>query len=221
MTGFEAGMLGIGLFVGAYGTGALPAFAVVDLGHELFIWSVFLALLLATRDGIRRTTELATTFARSPVVIAIVLGVGGSLLGINESLYNGVITGGVMRTLDFIAALTAPLILIIVGYGIDLDRRQLSMVLRPVGVRLALIAPLALVVPWVVVGQVLDFDPIYQAAMFTLLILPPPFIIPLYMAESNDEERGYVSATLTAYTLVTVVLFAVYVAIDPSSVAPF
>ena len=216
MTGFEAGMLGIGLFASAYGTDALSTFAVVDLGHELFIWSVFLALLLATRDGIRQTRVLAGTFIRSPVVIAILLGLAASLLGLSDWMYDGAITGGVMRTLEFLAALTGPLILIVVGYGLDLDRRQLSRVLKPVSVRLALITPLALTIPTAVVGGLLALDATYQAAMFTLLILPPPFIIPLYMAEgTHDDERGYVSATLTTYTLVTVVVFAAYVAIFP------
>lgn len=219
MTGFEAGMLGIGLFGSAYGTDALSAFAVVDLGQELFIWSVFLALLLVTRDGIRQSRVLAGTFVRSPVVIAILLGLAGSLLGLSDSLYSGAVTGGAMRTLEFLAALTAPLILMIVGYGIDLDRGQLSMVLKPAGVRLALVAPLALIIPTAVVGGLLGLDTTYQAAMFTLLILPPPFIIPLYMSDTtDDDERGYVSATLTAYTLVTVIVFAAYVAINPPAI---
>jgi hypothetical protein len=70
MTGFESGMLGISLFGSAYGLSQVGYFAVVDLGHELFIWFFFLALLLAKRDGIRSPGRLFGAFIRSPVIIA-------------------------------------------------------------------------------------------------------------------------------------------------------
>ena len=67
MTGFESGMLGISLFGSAYGLSQIGYFAVVDLGHELFIWFFFLALLLAKRDGIQSPGRLFGAFIRSPV----------------------------------------------------------------------------------------------------------------------------------------------------------
>lgn len=46
-TGFEYGMFSVGLFATAYGADSLPYIAAVDLGHELFIWFVFVTLLVA------------------------------------------------------------------------------------------------------------------------------------------------------------------------------
>ncbi len=126
MTGFEAGMLGISLFESAYGLSKVGYFAVVDLGHELCIWFVFLALLLARRDGIGRPAQLFGAFIRSPVIIAILAGIGASLLGMGDVLYDGPIIGGVMNPLVFLAALTVPVILLIVGYGIQLNRRGMG-----------------------------------------------------------------------------------------------
>ena len=100
MTGFESGMLGISLFGSAYGLSKVGYFAVVDLGHELFIWFVFLALLLAKRDGIQSPATLFGAFIRSPVIIAILAGIGASLLGLRDALYDGPVVGGVMNTLD-------------------------------------------------------------------------------------------------------------------------
>jgi hypothetical protein len=51
--------------------------------------------------------------------------------------------------------------------------------------------------------------------MFTLLILPPPFIIPLYMKPDLPDEKRYVNNVLTVYTLVTILLFSVYFALNP------
>ena len=47
-TGFEYGMLGISLFGAAYGLEKIGYIAIVDLGHEIFIWFMFLPLLLSS-----------------------------------------------------------------------------------------------------------------------------------------------------------------------------
>lgn len=215
MSGFEAGMLGISLFGSAYGISRLGAFAVVDLGHELFIWFVLLALLLAKRDGARHPTALLGAFIKSPVIIAILAGIVANLLGLGDRVYDWPVTGGVMNTLDFLAGLTVPLILLIIGYGLKLDLAGIRTALVPVATRFVVVLPLAIILPPMLRGNVLSDSPYAEAALFTLLVLPPPFIIPLYMREGESTERRYVNNTLSLHTLVSVLIFVVYLAIDP------
>jgi predicted permease len=215
MTGFESGMLGISLFGSAYGLSQVGYFAVVDLGHELFIWFFFLALLLAKRDGIQTPGRFFGAFIRSPVIIAILAGIVASLLGWRDALYDGPIVGGVMNMLVFLAALTVPLILLIVGYGIRLDRKGVREAIVPVSIRLAIVLPLALLLPVLLMNSLLDGNEYSQAALFTLLILPPPFIIPLYMKPGIPDERRYVNNVLSLYTVISIALFVGYVAINP------
>jgi predicted permease len=215
MSGFEAGMLGISLFGSAYGISRVGAFAVVDLGHELFIWFVLLALLLAKRDGVQHATALLGAFLRSPVIVAILTGIAANLLGLGDRLYEWPLTGGVMNTLDFLAGLTVPLILLIIGFGLRLDVAGIRTALVPVATRLAMVLPLAIVLPPLLRGNVLNDSAYAEAALFTLLVLPPPFIIPLYMREGESTERRYVNNALSLHTVVSVLIFVVYLAIDP------
>lgn len=215
MTGFEAGMLGISLFGTAYGLGKVGFFAIVDLGHELFIWFVFLAFLLAKRDVISGPGQLVRAFVRSPVIIAILAGIAANLADLGESLYDWPITGGAMDTLGFLAALTVPLILLIVGYGIHLTASGVREAITPVVVRFGIVLPLALILPPLLVGNLLDGNQYSQAALFTLLVLPPPFIIPLYMKPGLEDEQGYVNNVLSLYTLVSVMIFIVYLTVKP------
>ena len=215
MTGFEAGMLGISLFGTAYGLERIGSFAVVALGHELFIWFVFLALLLAVRDVVRGPGQLVGSFFKSPVIIAILAGILANLADLGESLWDWPVTGGLLNTLGFLAGLTVPLILLIVGYGIQLDVRGVREALPPVAVRIAIVAPLALILPPLLMGNVLDGDSYSQAALFTLLVLPPPFIIPLYMKAGIDEERRYVNNVLSLCTLVSIAAFITYLSVNP------
>jgi hypothetical protein len=53
-----------------------------------------------------------------------------------------------------------------------------------------------------------------EAALFTLLILPPPFIIPLYTRpDLPDEEKEYINNTLTLHTLASVAVYLIYFAL--------
>lgn len=215
MSGFEYGMLGVSLFGSAYGLEKIGYLAVLDLGHELFIWFVFLAFLLAQRDGIQQPRQLASAFVRSPVIVAILAGIALNLLGAREFLYSAPVAGGAMATLDFLSALTIPLILVIVGYGIRLDRAGVRAALPVIGIRLALLLPLALLLNAVLIRGLLNLGPAFEVALFTLLILPPPFIVPLYMKAGLPDERAYVNNVLTLYTIVSIVLFTIYFVANP------
>ncbi len=215
MTGFEYGMLGVSLFGSAYGLDKIGYIAVIDLGHELFIWFVFLAFLLMLRDGHQDPRQLLRAFLTSPVIIGILAGIALNVIGAREFVNERPIVGGVMATLRFLGNLTIPLILIIVGYGIRLDRTGVREAAPVIGIRLAILVPLALLLNWLVLRGLLDLEAPFEAGLFTLLVLPPPFIIPLYMKAGLPDERRYVNNALTLYTVASIVLFTVYFVLHP------
>lgn len=215
MTGFEYGMLGVSLFGSAYGLENIGYIAVADLGHELFIWFVFLALLLMTREGHTGPAQLVGSFFRSPVILGILAGIGFNLLGAAEFLAEQPITGGILATMDFLSALTIPLILIIVGYGIKLDRAGVREAALVIAIRLALLIPLALLFNAVIIRGLLDLERPFEIALFTLFILPPPFIIPLYMRQDLPDEKRYVNNVLMLYTVVSLAIFSLYFVLNP------
>lgn len=215
MTGFEYGMLGVSLFGGAYGLDNIGYIAVVDLGHEIFIWFVFLALLLRQRDNVQTPAQLAGSFLRSPVIIGILAGLLFNALDARDFLFDSAVTGGIINTMNFLSALTVPLILIIVGYGIKIDRAAINDAAAIIIIRLVILIPLAILLNIVLIDGLLELEEGFQAALFTLMILPPPFIIPLYMRPDLDDERRYINNVLTLYTVVTIVIFAIYFVINP------
>ena len=215
MTGFEYGMLGVSLFGSAYGLDKIGYIAVIDLGHELFIWFVFLALLLMKRDGLQQPAEIVGAFFRSPVVIGILAGILLNLAGAQDWLYDKPVTGGVMAAIEFLSGLIIPLILIIVGYGIRLDRTGIREAVPVIGIRLVILVPLAVLLNRLVLRGLLDLEAPFEAGLFTLLVLPPPFIIPLYMKAGLPDERRYVNNVLTLYTVVSIALFTIYFVLNP------
>ena len=215
MTGFEYGMLGVSLFGGAYGLEKLGTFAIVDLGHEIFAWFVFLAFLLVQRDGIQDNKQLVKAFFKSPVIMAILAGLAMNILGLKVLLFTYPIVGGLMSTLQFMANLTIPVMLLLVGYNIQLDRSGLREILPVILIRLAILVPLAFLLNIFVIRNLLVLEPAFEAAVFTLLILPPPFIIPLYMRADQHEDKRYVNNVLALYTIISVAIFITYFILNP------
>lgn len=215
-TGFEYGMLGISLFGAAYGLEKIGYIAVVDLGHEIFIWFVFLPLLLVKRDGMQDPKEIAKSFLSAPVVIAILTSILFNALGMRELLYQLPITGALMATFDFLGNLTVPLILIIVGYGIKINRAGLGDALLVAIIRLTILIPLVLILNIYLIRGLLQLDKLFEAALFTLLVLPPPFIVPLYTrSDLTIEEKQYINNVLTMHTIISVTIFLIYFVMNP------
>ena len=216
ITGFEYGMLAISLFGAAYGLDKIGHIAVVDLGHEIFIWFVFLPLLLIKRDGAQEPKAIIKSFLSAPVVIAILSSLILNVLGLNAILPQLPIIGGVVTTLEFLSNLTVPLILIIVGYGVKIDKEGLGKAVLVAVIRLGIMIPLVLFLNTYLIRNYLELDRLFEIAMITLLIMPPPFIVPLYASEDLAvEEKRYINNVLAVHTIISVLIFLVYFIFNP------
>lgn len=216
VTGFEFGMLGVSLFGSAYGLDKIGYIAVIGLGHEFFIWFPFLSLLLIKRDGIRNISKLTTAFVKAPPILAIMAGVTLNLLGMAENLFAWPVTGGLLTAMEFTGQMTIPLILIIVGYGFKLETHGIRDVLITVAFRMLCLIPLALLLNTFFLRDMLHLPPAFEAGLFTMLILPPPFIVPLFMKPEDRDERRYVNNVLTVNTVASLAVFAIYLAFNPT-----
>ena len=122
-----------------------------------------------------------------------------------------------MSVLKFLSSLTVPMILIIVGYSIKINRADLKDALLVVTIRLGILIPLALIVNIHLIRGLLQLDKLFEAGLFTLLVLPPPFIVPLYAGSNlNSEEKQYINNVLMTYTVISVTIFVIYFAMNPS-----
>jgi len=216
MTGFEAGMLGYAIYGGVFGQEALYRFGIVDLGQVLFVFFVLATVLTRRATGVTPgagATVLA--FVRTPVILAILAGVVGNLVGLGALLDSTPLAAALLTTLGLLGACTTPLIAVVIGYSTRLRPGALSRPARTVAIRL--VAWVALAVPFAlfVVQGALGLDPLFAAAVMTMAILPPPFVIPLYMgtAPEDQAERDHVADTLSLATVATLVAFTVVAAV--------
>ena len=219
MTGFEAGMLGYAIYGGVFGPDALYRFGIVDLGQVLFVFFVLATVLTRRATGVMPgVRDTVVTFIRTPVIVAILAGVVGNLVGLGAILDSSSLTSALLATLALLGACTTPLIAVVIGYSTRLGRGALSRPARTVAIRLTAWVTLAVAFTVIVVQGLLGLDALFAAAVMTMAILPPPFVIPLYMGSrpEDEAERDYVADTLSLATVVTLVAFPVVAAVFSS-----
>jgi malate permease and related proteins len=214
-TGFEYGMFAIAVFTAAYGPESASYIAIIDLGHELFIWFIFVTVLLSVSGKKQSAAETVQSFIKSPIIIGIFIGILVNVLNFETVMEANPVSKGIITTIEMLMSLTAPLILISIGAGLTLSRAGLNFALKVTAIRLPIVLLLSFLVGRLILRNILNLPFAFEAAVFTLFIAPPPFIIPLFMSNEDAEERGIINTTLTFYTLVSLVLFVIYFSINP------
>lgn len=207
MGGFEMGMLGYALFLSLYGESHLGKFALVDLGQVTFVFFVLMAMLTKEKSGVQKVSELIRRFLTSPVIIAILSGIVLSFIA--PHVKTGPFIAMLASFIDTVASLTVPLIAIIIGYTLKVDRDNLSLALKTIAVRKVLSIIFFVILNVVLVRSLLNMDSAYTRALMVEFLLPAPFVIPIFMKQDDRANMDYVSATLSLDTLISIFLIIV------------
>jgi len=203
LTNFEGGMLGYALFGMLY-AGQTQVFAMVDIGQTFAAFTIFLSTLKAVNGEKVSVKGLARGMVNNSIFVCIVLGAALGMLGVGQWVVSSAAGAVIADVVQFIAAPTSALILIIVGYELSFKKALFTPVMKTVGLRIAVLYTL-LAAGALIIFSVIPFDKPLFVAMLLAYSLPGPFITPIY---ANADENGeYISTTLSVQTLVSIVLF--------------
>lgn len=199
-SGFEAGMLGYALFTLLFPGESASRFAILDLGQTLFVFTLYKVLLSGKRDWRAIGRDMLT----SPILWAVAAGVITGASGLYQAL--GSVSGILDSVAGFVSAPTGMIILLTVGYDLVLGdipwKKTAGAIAMRLGVMAVCLGVLLGLNRWVLGGT------IFPGAAVLMVLLPPPYVIPVFADEPS--ERVQISSALSALTLVTLVLFAVY-----------
>lgn len=201
-TGFEAGMLGYALFSLLFPHVSSAEFAILDLGQTLFVFTLFKILLSGKTDWKAIGRDMATT----PILWAVLVGVILGATGLYEAMANWGIRGIFDSAAEFVAAPTGMIILLTVGFDLVLKeipwKKTASLILLRLIV-MAVILGIMIAINRTVLNGIM-----FEGAAVLLCILPPPYVIPVFADE--PAERVQIASALSALTLMTIILFALY-----------
>ena len=198
--GFEAGMLGYGLFVALFGQSALSSFATADLGQVLFVFTALMTQLRRSEmGGPTRHLVLLRNMLLSPVIISIAAGLLASVAFPGAQASPWADHGALSPLLTTVGSLTTPLVCLVVGFGLKDFRvkgagQAIITVLTRMGAAIAAGSFVALVMV-----SALGFPKFQSIAVLFLFVLPPPFVIPVFRTAKHDAS--YISSVLSLHTL--------------------
>jgi hypothetical protein len=213
MSSFEFGMMGITLFVAAFGQQQLGKIAIIGLGQEFFVWFVMVPSLSGLTGSRSNTTKVIKSFVTNPALVAIFAGLVLNISGFSRWGEDTLPARLLLSTLKSLSPALVPMILIIIGYNMDFKPRYMKQAAIIFLQRIIIMGPLTLLFIVFIMGPVLHLDRFFLYAVITLIILPPPFVIPLFLPQKREGEIPQINGVLMGYTLLTVVVFCLFVVI--------
>ena len=198
---FEAGMLGLPLFALLFPDKSVSHFAILMLGHDLFVFTLYKTLLV----GKTSPKDMVKDMLTSPTLIGVLLGLAVGATGLYGQLHKWGVGGILDSVTGFVSAPTAAIILLCMGYDFVPKEIPWKKTARLIAVRLVIAG--ALLGGLITSNRAVLGNMIFEGALLMLFIAPPPFIIPVFT--DQPAERAELSASLSAMTLLTMVLFAI------------
>ena len=171
------------------------------ISSTLCVFTLYKALL----SGKNGRAAVVKDILVSPIIWAIVAGVLLGATGIYGAMSRIGISGILDSATNFISAPTGMIILMCVGYDLDLKQIRWKETGRFIALRLISMA--VLLVLLLAINRFVLGGTIHPGAAVLLFLLPPPYVLPIF---SDDEsQRAALSSAISALTMVTMVLFAV------------
>ncbi|MCF7953096.1 MAG: hypothetical protein K9K78_03360 [Spirochaetales bacterium] len=206
-TGFEFGMVGVALFTSIFGTDQLYHILLLGLGHEFFIWFVYAPLLEAQNHGKIQIGKILSSFISSPIIIAIFSALFLNITGLYQQGSSIRVIEGLHQTLTMLSQLTTPLILLAIGFQLHFEHLEFKKTLRMILYRLIIVGGLGYLLYLFVDAVVMPVPTMMVYAFITFMLLPPPFIIPVFLGKELKKEAAFYNNALVLYTVVTLILF--------------
>lgn len=211
-TGFEMGMLGFSFYGSVFGVENISYIGVLDLGQELFVWFILSSILLSYQKG--RSASLSSSlksFISSPVILSITCGVVLNIVGLKALIQENTAFSSITTTLTLLSQITIPLILLVIGYQLNFRFSKMRLPLITISIRLVFLMLIAIGIDFFIIKKLLHLSREFSIALYTMFILPPPFIIPLYMTDEETSLHEYVGNTLSVATIITIIGFVLIV----------
>ncbi len=200
-SGFEAGMLGYALFVLLFPGRSVSDFALPDIGQTLFVFTLYKTLLSGKTD----IKAIGRDMASTPILWAVAAGVLIGATGLYGKMEQWDVAGILTASSSFLSAPTGMIILLTVGYDLVIREIPWKKTAGLIAMRLGIMAVCYGVA--VALNRTILNGVLFEGAMLLMLILPPPYVIPVFADE--PEERVQIASALSALTLVTMLLFVV------------
>ena len=204
---YEGGSMAYPLYTSLCGQDNLSQIAVLDIAGLLFGFSIYMGMLGQTENGEKiNVKNLAVSAVKTPAFIASVLGIIAGLTGVIKLLLASP-AGGIYTSVESIltTALTA-IILIVVGFSMELTQELFGPCVRTIVMRIVLQAVMIVSV-LLAVHSFIGSNKLLDLAVITYMSAPATFSMQTFL--KREDGSAYVSTTNSLYCIVSVVVYMI------------
>ena len=204
---YEGGSMAYPLYTSLCGQENLSQIAVLDIAGLLFGFSIYMGMLGQTENGEKiNVKNLAVSAVKTPAFIASVLGIIAGLTGVLKLLLASP-AGGIYTSVESIltTALTA-IILIVVGFSMELTPELFGPCVRTIVMRIVLQAVMIVCV-LLAVHSFIGSNKLLDLAVITYMSAPATFSMQTFL--KREDGSAYVSTTNSLYCIVSVVVYMI------------
>lgn len=202
---YEGGMMAYPLYTSLCGSENLSQIAVLDIAGLLFGFSVYMGMLGQTENGEKiNAKSLFYSALRTPAFIGTVLGIITGLTRMITRLLDSPFGNCYLSVENILTTAITPIILIIVGYSMELAPELISPCLKTILLRVLLqavmIAGVLMAVKYFVGGSRL-----LNLAVITYMSSPATFSMQTFLRKK--ESSAYASTTNSLYCVVSILVY--------------
>jgi predicted permease len=206
------GLLGIPLYGTVFGVENLGKFSVFGVGHEFFVWFVYITYLEIKLSNKKFSVEMMKGFMKSPLIIMIALGIILNVTGLAILVQENFILKGIYTTIQYIANLATPTILIIVGYGLKINHSYMRQGFKFLIIRYSVVLIIGYTFKWLLIDKLIVSDNLFDYAYFTFLILPQPLSLSVFVGKyGTEEQQDVVNNAAVLSTLFCIIVFLLFI----------
>lgn len=216
-TTFGFGTMALPFFATLYGSENLKYISILGVGHEIFVAAIYFPLAQQLIAGKKFSVKTLGDALRSPFLIMTGAGLVLNISGLNDVMMLSAIGQGIVGTIGRIGSLSLTLTLIIVGYRLKFsNRNSLSRSLKFLAIRLVIVISVSLAFKQLVINQLIDPSPMFNAAYYILIWQHSSVTITMIVGQNcSAQEHELAINTFVLSALAGILFFVIYAFVSP------
>ena len=208
---YEGGLMAYPLYTSLCGSENLSRIAVLDIAGLLFGFSVYMGMLGQVENGEKiNAKKLCMSAFHTPAFIASVLGILAGLSKVVICLIASPFGGAYLAVEGILTTSVTAIILIVVGYSMELTKELIRPCLKTILMRVLLQTLMAIGVLWAVHLWIGD-NMLLNLAIISYMSAPATFSMQTFL--KKEEGSAYVSTTNSMYCMVSILVYIILAAV--------
>lgn len=204
---YEGGMMAYPLYTSLCGSENLSQIAVLDIAGLLFGFSIYMGMLGQIENGEKNNARnLFFSAIKTPAFVGTVLGILAGLTGMINHLLDSPFGECYLGVENILTTSITPIILIVVGYSMELAPELISPCIKTILMRVVLQA-LMIAGVLVAVKYLVGSSRLLNLAIITYMSSPATFSMQTFL--KKKESSAYASTTNSLYCVVSILVYVV------------